>query len=247
MSQPIALVTGGSKGIGRAIVRQLLASGHRVITCGRGVDSWNASVRDEPALGAADFIACDLSDENQLTQLFATIRERYGRLDCAVNNAAAEAAMKNFLDMEPDAAFAQLRSDLWMPMLCLRHEVELMGNGGSIVNISSIAAFKSARDATVYGTAKHALEGFTKSMALRCVEQGIRVNSVAPGLVYTERWQERVRKHPKGEALMHDLKIPIKRFAKPEEIAEPVCWLLSPAASYVVGHTLVVDGGFLLQ
>jgi len=65
--------------------------------------------------------------------------------------------------------------------------------------------------------------------------------------VYTERWQELVRKHPRGEAFMQEIPIPIKRFAKPEEIAEAVCWLLSPAASYVVGHTLVVDGGYLLQ
>ena len=248
MTSSIALVTGGSKGIGRAVVRQLLRTGHRVITCGRNATSWADSIASEPELAAADFIACDLTDSAQRSQLFETIAQRYGRLDLAVNNAAqTNTARGSFLEADPENALANLQNDLWMPMTCLRHEVKLMLNGGAIVNISSIAGLRGVRVAPVYSTAKHGLEGFTRVMALECIGQGIRINAVAPGGIYTKRWEDRIARKEASQDQIEKMPIPIGRFGRPEEIAEAVCWLLSPASSYVVGHTLVVDGGFLLQ
>lgn len=248
MTSPIALVTGGSKGIGRAVVRQLLRTGHRVITCGRNESNWASTLGKDPELAAADFIVCDLTDATQRSQLFETITQRYGRLDLAVNNAAQlNTARGSFLEADPDIALTNLQNDLWMPMACLRHEVKLMANGGAIVNISSIAGLRGVRVAPVYSTAKHGLEGFTRVMALECIGQGIRINAVAPGGIATERWEDRIARKQVTPDQIEKMPIPIGRFGRPEEIAEAVCWLLSPASSYVVGHTLVVDGGHLLQ
>ncbi|MBN1984274.1 MAG: SDR family oxidoreductase [Chitinivibrionales bacterium] len=123
-----------------------------------------------------------------------------------------------------------------------------MHKGGVIVYITSVSGIKPSPGAALYGTAKAGLENLTKSLALEYIKNNIRMNSVAPGVTYTPRWQERLQDQPNPEELKKSIEaqIPLKRFGCPEEIASAVIWLLSGESSYVVGHTLVVDGGISL-
>ena len=121
-----------------------------------------------------------------------------------------------------------------------------MQSGSAIVNISSINGSRPTPGAAMYGAAKHGLEGLTRSVALEAIARGVRVNAVAPGVTWTPRWEKRVSD---GRAVRSEIEqaVPLKRFATTEEIAAAVLWLTSSDASYVVGHTLVVDGGLSLH
>ena len=248
--QKIAFVSGGSKGIGKAIVSKLLKNNYKVITCGRSLGSWNESVNEEQALSKADFIETDLCDSAQLDSLFNIIKEKYGRLDAAVNNAALPIQAKGrFIYLQEEILYKNLNSDLWMPTRCIKKELELMlPVGGSIVNITSISGIIPTPDAAMYSAAKYGLEGLTKTLALELIENNIRLNTVAPGVVMTPRWYKRVPEEKREDIFTKvAADTPIKRFAKPEEIANGAAWLLSDETSYVVGHTLVIDGGISLK
>ena len=245
-----AFVTGGSKGIGLAVVRQLVASGYQVITCGRHISTWNDAVTETPVLEDVEFIKTDLCDSTQLENTFQIVKDKYGRLDAAVNNAAVQILAKgNFIDIPEDILRQNLDSDLWMPTMCIRKELELMlPTGGSIVNISSISGIIPTPKAAMYSAAKYGIEGLTKTLALELIEKNIRLNTVAPGVIMTPRWNKRVKPEDR-ERIFNEVasEAPIKRFGTPEEVANGVLWLLSDKASYVVGHTLVIDGGISLR
>lgn len=244
----IAFVSGGTKGIGLAIVKALVKAGYAVVTCGRDREAWQRCLDDEAALATAvDFQQCDLSDDVALHRLFSYIGETYGRLAIAVNNAStASSATGPFDQVAVPALMATLVSDLWVPTLCMQHELHLMQGHGAIVNITSINGLRPIPGAAMYGAAKHGLEGLTRSVALEAIERGIRVNAVAPGATWTPRWENRVNEGKANRQAVEEL-IPLKRFATPNEIAAAVLWLASDAASYIVGHTLVIDGGLSLQ
>ena len=245
-SRKIAFVSGGSKGIGLAIVQALLRSNHHVITCARDSAGWLRAIELDAGLIAVDFQAVNLAQPGAVDRLFDGIAERYGRLDVAINNASPTiASAGSFEQIASDALFETLLSDLWIPASCLQRELKLMTSGGAIVNIGSVNGLRPTPGAAMYSAAKHGLEGLTRSVALEAIQKGVRVNAVAPGITWTPRWQERVAQ----SGLIKDAvaqQVPLKRFAGAEEIAEAVVWLLSDAASYVVGHTLVVDGGLSL-
>jgi NAD(P)-dependent dehydrogenase (short-subunit alcohol dehydrogenase family) len=163
-----------------------------------------------------------------------------------VNNASpAIQAVGQFADLNSEALFDTLLNDLWVPAQCMRHELKLMRGPGAIINIGSINSSRPVPRAAMYSAAKHGLEGLTKSIALEAVSKNIRVNAVAPGATWTARWEARVAA---GKAVRQDVEemIPMQRFARAEEIAEAVAWLASEKSAYVVGHTLVVDGGLSL-
>lgn len=243
-----AFVSGGSKGIGLAVVRALIAENYFVITCGRSRITWaEAMASDQSLQNAVDFQQCDLSQDGAIDALFAYIAENYACLDVAVNNASPEVASGGvFQQAASEALLCTLLSDLWVPAQCLQQELKLMQRGGAIVNISSVNGIRPTPGAAMYGAAKHGLEGLTRSVALEAIDHGIRVNAVAPGVTWTPRWEKRVAD---GKAIRTDIErvVPIKRFAAVEEIAAAVLWLASGAASYVVGHTIVVDGGLSLR
>jgi len=120
-----------------------------------------------------------------------------------------------------------------------------MSAGASVVNISSVNGLRPTPNAAMYSSAKHGLEGLTRSVALEAIEKGVRVNGVAPGVTWTPRWQERQRETPRIKEEVADV-VPIKRFAEVEEIVDAIEFLSSGKANYIVGHTLVVDGGISL-
>lgn len=245
----IALVTGGSQGIGLATVQALLAAEAAVITCGRSLDKWKLAIAQNPALCTVDFHAVDLTLPSELKAWFASVRRTHGRLDIAVNNFASSArGIGGFSKLSDGEISAAMHAGLLAPLACLREEILLMQlgtRGGAIVNVSSINGLRATPGAAVYSAAKHGIEGITKSLALEVIGQGIRINAVAPGVTLTPSWEARLAAAESPSALKASVEqmVPLKRFADADEIANAIVWLCSDAASYVVGHTLVVDGG----
>jgi NAD(P)-dependent dehydrogenase (short-subunit alcohol dehydrogenase family) len=248
-NKKIAFVSGGSKGIGLAIVLKMLDKNYQIITCGRNIDDWHKAVAKNQRLNEVDFIKTDLCCKEQLDNLFVKIKEKYKHLDAAVNNAAVQILAKGkFTDISEDILRKNLDCDLWMPTMCIKKELELMlPTGGSIVNISSISGVIPTPDAAMYSAAKYGLEGLTKTLALELIDKNIRLNTVAPGPIMTPRWEKRVKEGDR-EKIFNSVAsaIPIKRFGTPEEVANGTLWLLSDEASYVIGHTLIIDGGISL-
>lgn len=248
-SGKIALITGGSEGIGLATVVQLVMKGATVITCGRSSDKWAKALAQFPLLVDVDFQTVDLTQPTSLKNWFADIRQRYGRLDIAVNNfATGNRGVGAFTELADSDLTSALHAALRAPMACLQEEIALMlsiKSGASIVNVSSINGLRATPGAAIYSAAKHGIEGISKSLALEYISQGIRINAVAPGVTLTPSWQARIAAAESPEAMKSSIEtlVPLQRFAMPEEIANAIVWLCSDASSYVVGHTLVVDGG----
>ncbi|EKO3516853.1 SDR family oxidoreductase [Vibrio fluvialis] len=241
-----ALVTGGSKGIGLEMVLRLLALGYQVITCSRNPTIWQQAVAHYPQLESVDYHTLDIADEQAVIRFFGAIDARYGKLDVAVNNASPALASRGAYETVADYLLKDtLNQDFWAQALCLKYELGLMSSGASIVNISSVNGLRPTPNAAMYSAAKHALEGLTRSLALENIAQGIRINAVAPGVTWTPRWDERQLEVP---SIRDDVSavVPMERFARPDEIVDAVEFLISAKASYIVGHTLVVDGGLSL-
>lgn len=241
-----ALITGGSKGIGLEMTLRLTRSGHQVITCSRSEQGWLDCLSTYPELAGVDHRVVDVTDETAIRNLFAHIRSQYGGLDVAVNNASpAVVSTGTFYQVDSQSLHSTLQSDFWSHALCLKHEIELMHSGGAIVNVSSVNGFRPTPNAAMYSAAKHALEGLTRSLAVENISSGIRINAVAPGITWTPRWQARETDSP-GIRETTEQRVPMKRFAEAREIVDAIEFLISDQASYIIGHTLVVDGGLSL-
>jgi|GEM_PF-757805 len=247
MEKKVALVTGGSKGIGLEAVLRFCSLDYHVITCARCPDTWDATVDKHPILQDVDFQIVDLAQSEQLEKLFETIQKTHKRLDVAVNNASPKLRSKGPITDVPTAYLHEtLVHDLWVHVLCMKLELPLMKKGGAIVNVSSVNGIRPTPYAAMYSAAKHGLEGLTRSVALEAIPNGIRVNAVAPGATWTPRWEERKKEHPEIREDVEKL-VPIGRFASPAEVVNAIEWLCSEKASYIVGQTLVVDGGISLK
>lgn len=242
----VALVTGGSKGIGLHVVLRLVNQGYKVVTCSRSKEAWSSALAEYPELSSVDYHSVDISDEHQLNQLFSYISNQYGKLDVAVNNASPALVSRGQLsEVDTPLLKETLQVDFFSQALCLRAELQLMKTGASIVNVSSINGLRPTPNASMYSASKHALEGLTRSVALENIVAGIRINAVAPGVTWTPRWEERQIESPNVRSEVSEV-VPIKRFGNVDEIVNAIEFLLSDKASYVVGHTLVVDGGLSL-
>lgn len=221
--------------------------GWQVITCARDQDTWHDVVSKSPELEDVDFFRTDLANQEELEILFRTIRDKYTSIDAAVNNASPKIVSSGeFKDVPLEDLRSTLNIDLFSYVMCLKFELNLVSSGGSIVNITSVNGFRPTPNYAMYSAAKHGLEGLTRTLALEAIGSGIRVNAVAPGATRTERWTEREENKP-GLSREVEASIPIGRFAEPAEIVNAIVWLCSDEAGYVVGHTLVVDGGLSLN
>lgn len=242
-----ALITGGSKGIGLEMVNRWVNKGYKVVTCSRSSSSWDSAVSKHPELKDVDYQSLDITDEIGLAHWYQYIAQTYGQIDIAVNNASpAIASLGEFSSVEIEDLKSTLDNDFWAQALNIRYQIKMMSAGSTMVNVSSINGLRPTPNATMYCAAKHAIEGLTQSLALENIEKGIRINAVAPGVTWTPRWEERAEK---DEQLRDNVssQVPIQRFARISEIADAIDFLLSDKSSYIVGHTLVVDGGISLK
>lgn len=241
----LVIVTGGSRGIGAAICRRLARDGYAVaVNYASRPDAAESVVGEIVAAGghAAAFRA-DAANETEVETLFFAAQDRLGRpLTGLVNNAGILGGISRLEDLTLEQLRRVVDVNVLGTVLPSREAVRIMstrrgGKGGAIVNLSSVAARLGGPGENVhYAMTKGAIDTFTIGLGRELAEEGIRVNAVAPGLIETEmNTQERLTRLAPN--------IPAKRVGMPEEIAEAVAWLISPAASYVMGTTLTVSGG----
>jgi NAD(P)-dependent dehydrogenase (short-subunit alcohol dehydrogenase family) len=241
----VAFITGGATGIGLACAREIVAGGGRVTLAGRRQDVLAAAARD---LGdRADWVVCDVCSDASAKAAVATVVERHGRLDHAVNSAGVGAA-GTVMAMTP-AEFAQvLDTNLHGVFRSLRaeaHAMRAVGTGGSIVNVSSIAAELTHPWMSAYCVSKAGVNMLTRCAADELGQHGIRVNAVMPGLVDTELASLLVQS---DEATREYLRLmPLSRVGKPGDVGKLVAFLLGDDASWITGQCVPVDGGHTLR
>jgi 3-oxoacyl-[acyl-carrier protein] reductase len=235
------LVTGGSTGLGAGIVGSFLESGDRVATCSRSATKATEAWSSDPTLVDRFHHACvDLVDGEATARFVGDVIERFGSIDVLINNAgvAREGMLALFGDDDVDAVLdLNLRSTIRVTRLVTRHM--LARRGGSIINVSSIVGISGYRGLSVYGATKAALDGFTRALARELGDRGIRVNSVAPGFLRTAMTGDTSEGHLDQIAR----RTPLGRLGGPEDVSGVIQFLCSPAAGFITGQTIVVDGG----
>jgi NAD(P)-dependent dehydrogenase (short-subunit alcohol dehydrogenase family) len=245
--QKVAIVTGGSSGIGRATALALAKERVKVTVAARRAKEGEETVQLIKDAGSEGiFVKTDVANEDDIRSLVAKSAKTYGRLDYAFNNAGIEEMMTPLADQTSEIFDQIMKVNVKGVWLSMKYEIpEMIRNGGgAIVNMSSVAGVMGFPQMPIYIASKHAVLGLTKSAALEYAKSGIRINAVAPGGVETDMAKRVVGDdHQLLETLtsMH----PIGRIGDPQEIANAVVWLLSDKASFVLGHTLLVDGGIV--
>jgi NAD(P)-dependent dehydrogenase (short-subunit alcohol dehydrogenase family) len=252
----VVVVTGGSSGIGRAAALAFAKEGAKVVLAARGVERGNQVVREiEAAGGSAALVPTDVSRDEEVRALIEKTVAAYGRLDCAFNNAASLeepfAMTSDFTEEQFDRSIDLNLKSVW---LCMKYEIRQMlaqGSGGAIVNTSSVNGLGGVPQAALYAAAKAGVLALTKSAALEYAKQGIRVNALVAGGFQTPMLEsvfERVSGgNAEARAAMikgYEGMVAMGRIGRPEEAAEAALWLCSAAASYVTGHSMIVDGGW---
>jgi NAD(P)-dependent dehydrogenase (short-subunit alcohol dehydrogenase family) len=246
----VVLITGGATGIGLATARRFAQEGAKVVIASRDEASGQQATADIRASGGeAIFIQTDVTQEAQIEALIKQTIEAYGRIDAAFNNSGTEGIPSPLADDHEEnyqKIFEVNVKGLWLSM---KHQLKHMQQhgAGSIVNNASIAGLIGFPGLGLYAASKHAVLGLTKSAALENAALGIRVNAVSPAMIETDMAERVLSAQPGNkEDTIANVKSmhPIGRFGKPEEIASAVTWLCSDDASFVVGHSLTVDGGF---
>jgi NAD(P)-dependent dehydrogenase (short-subunit alcohol dehydrogenase family) len=197
--------------------------------------------------GEATFVRTDVSKAIEVQALISTAVETYGRLDCAHNNAGilgGRGLTAEYAEERWQQVIAVNLTGVW---LCMKYEIpQMLSQGsGAIVNTASVAGLVGFPSTSAYVASKHGVVGLTKTAALEYAQQGIRVNCVCPGVIHTPM-TERGLSDPELRARIIAME-PIGRVGSPEEVAEAVVWLCSDAASFVTGHTMTVDGGYVAQ
>jgi NAD(P)-dependent dehydrogenase (short-subunit alcohol dehydrogenase family) len=244
MSKPVVLVTGALTGIGRATALAFARQGDIVVVSGRREAEGKALEAELRGLGAeAAFIAADVRHEDDISRLVDQTVARFGRIDAAVNNAGTEGKPGPVTEQTPESYAAMFETNVLGTLLSLKHELRVMQpqGSGSIVNISSTMGERGAANLALYTASKHAVEGLTKSAALEAAAFGVRVNAVAPGPTDTAML-DRLTGSPDKKASFYAA-VPLKRGARPEEIAEAVSFLASERASFITGQIIRVNGG----
>ena len=246
----VALVTGGNSGLGKASALAFAKEGAKVVISARRAEE-GAQVAQliKDAGGEACFVRADMSEKADIEALIAGTVEAYGRLDFAVNNAGIEGTLfVPTADYSEDTWDEVININLKGVWLCMKYEIPhiLKQKGGSIVNMSSVAGLVGGPIGAAYHASKHGVIGLTKVAAVEYANQGLRVNAVAPAVIHTAMTERGGFHTPELEPQLIALH-PMGRFGTPEEVARAVVWLCSDAASFITGHVLPIDGGFLAR
>ncbi|GGJ91934.1 SDR family NAD(P)-dependent oxidoreductase [Pseudomonas matsuisoli] len=239
----VALVTGASRGIGRALAEALAGAGARVLLAGRDTSALtevHAAIAG--AGGHCAVIPMDVADSASRAAAFAAIEAQEGQLDILINNAGIE-QVKPSAELDEATWDRIVDTNLKGAFFCAQAAMKLMPNGGSIVNLCSLTSEVGVPGAVPYGASKSGLAGMTRALATEWAPLGVRVNGIGPGYFHTDLtdvfyqdadWCERMRG-----------KIPLGRFGDLRDLAGSVVFLCSPAAAYITGQVLYVDGGYL--
>lgn len=240
----VALVTGAAMGIGAAIAERLGHDGHTVVVADINLAAAQEMVAGLHAQGIeAMALVIDVGDAESISAAFALLQARFGRCDVLVNNAGV-AKTQAFLECDLSDWQRVLNINLTGSLLCGQHAARLMqANGwGRIINVASISGLRASLGRTAYGTSKAALIGLTRQMAVELAEYGITVNGIAPGPVDTPLTQ---RLHSAATRDSYARAVPMRRYGTPAEMAGAVAFLASDDSSYISGHVIPVDGGFM--
>ena len=244
MSTQVVLITGGLTGIGRAAAVAFAKKGAKVVVAGRRDDAGKALAKELRSLGAeAEFINADVRQEDDVRNAVDKTVARFGRLDVAVNNAGTEGKPGPLAEQTSESYAGMFDTNVLGTLLSLKHELRVMQpqGSGSIINISSTMGERGAANLSLYTASKHAVEGLTKSAALEGAPFGVRVNAVAPGPTETAMLDRLTGAADKKAAFV--AAVPLKRGAKPEEIADAITFLASGKASFITGQIIRVNGG----
>lgn len=245
--EQVALVTGAGSGIGRAAALAFADEGARVIVSDVHTSNGEDTVRVIRESGKeADFVAADVAKASDVENLVYQAVKRHGRLDFAFNNAGIEGVMASTVDCSEENWDQTLAINLKGVWLCMKHELRHMleRGSGAIVNCSSVAGLVGFPQLPAYVASKHGIVGLTRTAALECAQQGVRINAVCPGVIHTPMVDRLEQTHPGLELAAGE---PIGRMGTPEEIAGAVIWLCSERASFVTGQAWAIDGGWVAQ
>jgi NAD(P)-dependent dehydrogenase (short-subunit alcohol dehydrogenase family) len=243
----VALITGGSSGIGRATALAFAKKGAKVV-----IADWieNQETMDSIKNLGGDvlFIKCDVSKSGDVKTLIEKTIATFGRLDFAFNNAGIEGILAPTQECSEENWDKTIGVNLKGIWLCMKLEIpEMLKKGkGVIVNCSSVAGIVGFSGLPAYVASKHGVIGLTKTAALECAKLGIRVNAVCPGVIKTPMIDRLTGNKKESEEQFENME-PVGRFGQPEEIANAVIWLCSDEASFVTGIAMPVDGGFVAQ
>jgi NAD(P)-dependent dehydrogenase (short-subunit alcohol dehydrogenase family) len=243
LENKVALVTGGTSGIGKATAIALGVAGAKVVFSGRreeeGEDTANL-IRQSGA--ECLFVRSDVSSEAEVKALIQTTIEQYGRLDCAFNNAGIDPSPKPLHEQSVEDFDKLMAINVRGLFLCMKYEIQQMltQGAGVIVNNSSMGGLIAFPGISPYNASKHAVMGLTRSAALDYAQKGIRINAVNPGMIATDMMNRLADGNPEQMAST----IPMGRMGRAEEIAATVVFLCSDAASYITGQPIVIDGGY---
>jgi len=245
----VALVTGGSSGMGLATVHAFAEAGAAVVLADINEETLSTAADDLTTAGQEVLaIRCDVSDEDNVAAMLKATVDTFGRLDMAFNNAGIQAPPCDAAD-EPAGTFDRVNAiNLRGVWACMKHELHQMRDQGSgaVVNCSSLGGLVGLPGRAAYHAAKHGVIGLTRSAALEYAPRGIRINAICPGTIETPMVTDMIAK---GELSVPDAVAnqPIGRLGRSDEIAAAVLWLASPASSLVTGVALPVDGGYTAQ
>ncbi|HEY7066589.1 MAG TPA: glucose 1-dehydrogenase [Chloroflexota bacterium] len=247
-SGKVALVTGAASGIGRAAALLLAREGARVAVVDIDADGGAATCRQIlEAGGEASFVPADVGNAASVHAMVEAVMTRYGRLDCAFNNAGLASPFAPLADFAEDAWDRIMTTNLKGVWLCMKYEIPVMRaqGGGTIVNTSSGTTMTALLGAGPYAASKAGIIQLTRVAALENADAGLRINTILPGMTRTPPIERRFAANP-AEEPEKMAQYPLGRIGTPEEIAEAAAWLLSDQSTFVTGHALVADGGVSL-
>lgn len=248
-SGKVALVTGASSGIGKATALAFANEGAHVVLADTQTDGGTEVAKQiESSGGKVIFEKCDVSSESAIKTLIKKTIDTFGRLDCAFNNAGIEGTQGITPECTMENWDHVINVNLKGVWLCMKYEIPQMLKQGSgvIVNCSSIAGLVGFPGIPAYVASKHGVVGLTKTAALEFAKSNIRVNAVCPGVIQTPMIDRFVHGEAQIRKQLADNE-PIGRVGRPEEVAQATLWLCSSEASFVTGHSLAVDGGWVAQ